>query len=290
VSDGGNAVVSRAAADARRARDGLAGLTPILGVGVVLAVLYGPALRDLLTLWSHVPYYAYGVLVPIWSAWLAAGATARVAALPHRREPAALVVVAAGLATLALAVSLRDLTLAMLSLPLVLGGLGRFALGREAFRPLVFPVAFLALMAPLPPGLLPVLSHHLQQLAAWFTGGVLTALGIPFLREGVYVHLRPVTVHISEACNGLRFLLAMVVLGIAFGWTTRRGTGVRVLLAGVAIVTAVAANLVRVAGTTVLVDAWGPAASTGLFHNLFGKAIYLVALGAFVLVVVRLRK
>ena len=290
MSDVGDAVVTRAADDERRARHGLAGLTLHIGVGIVLAALYGPVFRDLLTFWSHVPYYAYGVLVPVWSAWLAFGARARVAALPHRREPAALLVVAAGLATLACAASLHDLTLAILSLPLVLGGLGRFALGREAFQPLVFPVAFLALMAPLPPALVPVLSIHLQRLAAAFTTVVLTVLGIPFVREGVYIHLRAVAVHISEACNGLRFLLAMVVLGIAFGWTTGRGLGVRVLLAAVAIVTAIAANLVRVAGTTVLVDAWGPAAAVGLFHNLFGKAIYLVALGAFVLVVVRLRK
>lgn len=290
MSDVGDAVVTRAADHERRARHGLAGFTPHIGVGIVLAVLYGPVFRDLLTLWSHVPYYAYGVLVPVWSAWLAFGARGRVVALPLRREPAALLVVAAGLATLAGAASLRDLTLAILSLPVVLIGLGWFALGREAFRPLVFPVAFLALMTPLPPALLPVLSIHLQGLATSFTTAVLTALGIPFVREGVYIHLRAVAVHVSEGCNGLRFLLAMVVLGVAFGWTTRRGVGVRVLLVAVATVTAIAANLVRVAGTTVLVDAWGPAAAVGLFHNLFGKSIYLVALGAFVLLIVRLRK
>jgi exosortase len=275
--------------EARRARVVVGWLGPILGATAVLALIYAPVVRELVTVWSTIPYYSYGFLVPPWSAWLALSARSRVAAVPARRDPRGVPIVAAGLATLALASWLGSLTLAVLSLPVVLLGLGRFTLGREAFAPLVFPVAFLALMAPLPPSVLPVLSEHLQHLAAWFTGGVLTALDIPFAREGVFIYLRPVTVHVSEACNGLRFLLAMAVLGVAFGWTTDRGPACRLLVLILTLAAAIAANWVRVSGTTVLVHFWGPAASIGLFHNLFGKAIYLVTTGVVLFAVVRLR-
>lgn len=273
---------------ARRTRYGIAWL-PAVAVTAGLAWLYGPALRDLFALWTTVPYYSYGLLVPLWSVWLAAGARARVAARPVRHDLTGLILVVAGLAALAFANVHGSLTIAVASLPVVLTGLGRLALGREAFRPLAFSVAFLALMTPLPPGAIPPLSLHLQHLAAWFTGGVLTAFEIPFVRDGVFVHLQAVTVHVSEACNGLRFLLAMAVLGVAFGWTTGRGPACRAAVLAVAIGTAIAANLVRVAGTTVLVQHWGPAASTGLFHHAFGKAIYLTALAAVFLLVLRLR-
>ena len=256
---------------------------------VGLALLYGAAFRDLVSLWATVPYYSYGVLVPLWSAWLAASARSRVAAVPFRRDGTGLPLVAAGLAALAFAAALESLTLAVLSLPVVLTGLGRFALGREAFRPLAFAVAFLGLMAPLPSGLVPPLSLSLQHLAAWFTEGVLTALAIPFGRDGVFIHLQPVTVHVSEACNGLRFLLAMAVLGVAFGWTTRRGPACRLAVLALALGAAIVANLIRVAGTTVLVHFFGPSASLGLFHYLFGKTIYLATLGAVFLLVLRLR-
>jgi exosortase len=262
----------------------------MLGVAVVLAVLYGPVLRDLVGVWSSVPYYSYGFLVPLWSAWLGASSRSRVAAIPFRRDLMGLIVAAVGLCSLLFANVHGSLTLAALSLPVVLTGLGRFALGREAFRPLAFPVAFLAFMAPLPPSVVPALSPPLQRLAASFTEGVLTGLGIPFVRDDLFLHLLPATVHISEACNGLRFLLAMAVLGVAFGWTTGRGAAGRVLIAALALGGAIAANLVRVSSTTVLVHFWGPAAAIGVFHNLFGKAVYLVVLGLVLCLVLRLRR
>ena len=273
----------------RRARYGCSWLLPTVGVTVGLAVLYGPALRDLVVLWARVPYYSYGVLVPLWSAWLAASERSRVAAVPVRRDGTGLILIMAGLAALAFASLHESLTLAVLSLPVVLTGLGRFALGRAAFRPLAFPVAFLALMAPLPPSVIPALSLHLQHLAAWFTEGVLRALAIPFARDGIFISLHSATVHVSEACNGLRFLLAMAVLGVAFGWTTGRGSACRLVVLSLALGAAIMANLIRVSGTTVLVHFWGPAASLGLFHHLFGKTIYLLTLAAVFLVVLRLR-
>jgi exosortase len=280
----------------RRTRYGTAWLLPTVGVTVGLAGLYGPALRDLVALWTSVPYYSYGVLVPLWSVWLAASERSRVGAIrarrqagPFRRDLTGLIVVMVGLAGLAFASAHGSLTVAVLSLPVVLTGLGRFALGREAFRPLAFPVGFLALMTPLPPSVIPALSLHLQHLAAWVTESVLTTLAIPFARDGVFIHLRPVTVHVSEACNGLRFLLAMAVLGVAFGWTTRRGPACRLVVLTVALGAAIASNLIRVAGTTILVHFWGAGASLGLFHHVFGKSIYLATLGAVFLLVVRLR-
>ena len=258
-------------------------------MAVVLAVLYGSTLRELISLWASVSYYSYGALVPIWSGWVAITDRSRVAAIPARRDATGLLLAGSGLAVLAVARANDSLTLATLSLPLVLAGLGRFTLGREAFRPLGFPVAFLALMTPLPPSVIPELSWHLQTLAAWFTDGVLRAVAIPFVRNGVFIHLEPAIVHVSEACNGLRFLLAMAVLGVAFGWTTGRGPLVRVAFLGGALGAAVLANLLRVAGTTVLVQFWGPAAALGAFHSLFGKTIYVLTLGAVFLLAWHLR-
>jgi exosortase len=274
----------------RQTRHVVGWLGPALAVVAALVLLYAPVVRDLIAVWSTVPYYSYGFLVPPWSAWLVVAARSRVAALPVRRDVTGLAIAAAGLGVLALAGTRGNLTLAVLSLPVVLTGLGRFALGREAWAPLAFPVGFLALMAPLPPALVPPLSERLQQLAAWAAAGGLSVLGIPFWRDGVYIHLASAVVHISEWCNGLRFLLAMAVLGVAFGWTTDRGPAVRLLVFALAVSAAIVANLVRVASTTVLVHFWGPVASIGLFHSVFGKAIYLVTLGLVLLAVLRLRK
>ena len=274
----------------QRARHGIAWLPALAGVAVVLALLYGSVLRELVAVWYHVAYSSHGFLVTAWSVWLIVTARPRVVGEALHRDPVGLAVTSAGLAMLALAHVLASLTLAALSLPVVLGGLGRWALGREGFRPLVFPVASLALMAPLPPSVIPPLSWQLQRLATWFTALVLTALDIPFSREGMFIRLDSAIVHVSEACNGLRFLMAMLVLGVAFGWAAGRAIADRAFVIGLALAAGIAGNLVRVSSTAVLVHFWGPGASLGLFHNLFGKAVYLVVVVLFFLAVLWLSR
>lgn len=273
----------------QRVRHGFGWLPALAGVLAALVLLYGPVLRELVGVWYRVPYYSHGFLVAPWSAWMMVTARPPLATVASHRDPIGLGFVAVGLAVLALAHVLDSLTLAALSLPVVLGGLGRFVLGREAFRPLIFPVATLGLMAPLPPSVLPPLSWQLQQLATTFTAGVLSVLDIPFTREGVFLHLNTAIVHVSEACNGLRFLMAMLVLGVAFGWAAGRGVADRALVIALGLGAGVAGNLIRVSSTTVMVHFWGPAASSGLFHNLFGKAVYLAVVVLFFLIVLRIR-
>jgi exosortase len=277
-------------AGGQQARVAIGRVLLLVGGLVGVVVVYGFVFRDLLTLWINNPYYSYGPLVPLWSAWLVATTRVRLATPRIEGDLGGLFLVTGGLSALALAGRHESLTLATLSLPLVLAGIARIALGRDGFARLRFPLAFLALMTPLPPAVMRALSHELQSLAAASTSAVLTVLGIPFARDGLFVHLQGTTVHISEGCNGLRFLLATAVLGVALGWATRQGMAHRLLLLGIGVGAAIAANLVRVSATAVAVHAWGPAAAVGLPHLTFGKAVYLVALGFVGLVALRLRR
>jgi exosortase len=256
----------------------------------VVAVAYAPVFRDLIAVWGGDSYASQGFLILLWSAWVAWSARGTITRAEWRLDPAALPVVAAGIALLAFAHARDNLTLAVLSLPVVLLGVGRGLLGGEAFRPLLFPITFLAFMAPLSPEMVTRVSLPLQQLAAGFADLVLAALGIPAGRDGLLIHLRPAVVHVSEACSGLRFLSVMVVLGVGYAWAVRRRLVVRVLVCALAVAAAIGANLVRVAGTVVLVDAYGAQAAEGTVHSLFGKAIYLVALGLFLFGAHRLRR
>src|SRR5207237_3342188 len=115
-----------------------------------------------------------------------------------------------------------SLTLRALSLPIVLTGLALALLGPALARRLAFPIGFLVFMAPLPEGTLPALSLPLQRLAAEVAEHALRALGITVDRNDLFLRLPSVTLHVTEACNGLRFLLAMLVVGVAFAATTQR--------------------------------------------------------------------
>jgi exosortase len=235
-------------------------------------------------LWTRAFYhYSYAVWVPIWSACIAWSRRSELGATPRRTDRSGLLLVAAGLALLALAQARASLTLALLSLPLSLTGLGTFALGPRAFRPLAFPVGFLMLMTPLPATAFPVLSAPLQELAASFTELVLRGSGIPAPREGLYFQVGTTTLHVAEGCSGLRFLLAMIVPGVALAWVIERRLGVRLLTCVAAAAVAVAANLARVSSTIALVNLYGAYVAVGTFHSLFGKTLYLSAVGLLLL-------
>lgn len=253
-----------------------------------IGLLYAGVAGALLDLWLAGSYYSYVVLVPLFSGWLAWEGRHRLAGAAAWWWPG-LAVVAAGIALLTAGDAAGSLTVQALSLPVTLAGIALVALGPTRFGAVAFPIAFLVFLTPLPEGAIPRLSLPLQRLAAEGAAASLTLLGIPFARDGLFLHLQPVTLHISEACNGLRFLLAMVVLSVAFAGAVLAGTGPRLVLLASGVVLALAANQVRVTGTAVLAHAWGPDAATGLVHIAWGKVVYAATLVPFGALALRLR-
>jgi exosortase len=120
-----------------------------------------------------------------------------------------------------------------------------------------------------------MLSSASQHVAAVVAQRTLDLCGIPVVREGLTLHIGRVDLEVTEACNGLRFLFASVIVGLAIAWALpRRRPAERVLVVALALVAGLAANLVRVTGTAML--AWvEPTAVIGTPHLVFGKAVYL---------------
>ena len=244
----------------------------------VVGLAYAPTLARLAAVWWSVPYYSYGFFVPAFSAFLIWDARRRLATLPTRPWWAGTALAAAGLAILAAGFALDSPTLQGLSLPVVLAGLVGAAFGRPILRAVAFPLAFLGFMAPLPESVTAALSLPLQHLAAATAAWVLAATGIPVVREGLLVHLPAVTLEVDQTCNGLRFLLAMLVIGTALAGARLRRPLERAAMVGTALGLAVLANLVRVSGTGLIAHHLGPQAAVGLAHVAFGKVVYAVML------------
>jgi exosortase len=265
---------------------------PVLVVATIalLLGLYAPVLRQLTHLWATVPYYSYGFLIPAFTAYGVWDARRDLASARPAWSWSGLGLLALGLMGLATGSSAHSLSLEAVSLPVVLSGAGLLVFGHQRFRPFVFPIAFLALMAPLPDGTLDSISLPLQQLASWFAGHALPLLGVPAVHDGLFVHMPMTTLHVTEACNGLRFLLAMIVIGAAFAWATQTRLSHRAAVVALAIATAIAANLIRVTGTGVIAHYAGPAAASGVAHIVFGKVVYIAMLVPFVIAVLLLRR
>jgi exosortase len=265
-----------------------------VAAALALGAVYAPVLAALVQVWWSDRYYSHAFLVPVFSgylAWEARGVVLRPRApAPRRGRSAGAVLALLGLVLLGGAALATSLTLAALSLPLVLGGAALGTLGTAGVRPLAFPIGFLVFMAPLPDGTLAALSPPLQHLAAVLSGAAVAAAGLPVARAGLVLHLPSLDVVVTEACNGLRFLLAMTVVGVAVAATTQRGAVRRAAVVALAVLVALLANVARVTGTAVLGELWGAEAAEGFFHLVYGKVVYGLALVPFLAAVVALRR
>jgi exosortase len=82
------------------------------------------------------------------------------------------------------------------------------------------------------------------------------------------------TLQVAEACNGLRFLMALLVLTAAFAQITQRTVADKAALVVAAIPIAIVANAMRVAAIVVGVQYVGPEAASGTIHNWIGKGMW----------------
>jgi exosortase len=259
-------------------------------LGALLAVAYVPVLIDVAVVSWSVPYYSHAMLVPLLSAWLLWEDRRSRNGGPPAILPGVLLL---GIAAAVLAAGHLAASLTLRALSVVPGafGIALLTVGPAGMRATAFPIAFLVLMVPLPSGAIPELSRPLQQLAATVAAFALNAIGIPSMQQGLLVHLpRGISLHITEACNGLRFLFAMLVVGVAFAGLAVRGTTRRVLTVLLALAIAILANLVRVTGTGVIAYAWGPEVASGFMHMAYGKVVYAVMLVPFAAAVLLLRR
>jgi exosortase len=202
----------------------------------------------------------------------------------YRPHPAGLILIAGSLLVLLAGLLGAELFLTRVSLVGLIGGIVLFVWGREHFRILFFPIAFLVLMVPLPSIIFNQIAFPLQLVASRAGETVIAAAGIPVLREGNVLHLPGRSLEVAEACSGIRSLVSLIMLGIVLGHFTDSGRWSRLVLALAAVPIAIIANATRVAGTGLLSHWVGPAAADGFFHSFSGWIVFLVALAGLILV------
>jgi exosortase len=148
---------------------------------------------------------------------------------------------------------------------------------------MLFPIAFLILMVPIPQLIFNQIAFPLQLLASDVGAGGLKAVGVPVLREGNVMMLAHTTLEVAEACSGIRSLVSLLTLGVVYGYFMDSRSWVRWALTLATVPIAVVTNGLRVAGTGVAAHYYGAEAAEGFMHSFSG---WLVFVAAFALLVV----
>jgi exosortase len=257
---------------------------PLLKGGVMvflllglLGALYRVILQDLVRDWLEDPNYSHGFLVPLFSGYLIWRQRKKLKMLVPLGSWTGLPLLLGGIGMIILGEIGADNFLTRSSLVIILAGLVLFHLGKEIFRELVFALCFLFFMVPLPAILFYAVTFPLQRLAAQNAAWALDLLGVPVLLDGNVLHLSHITLGITEACSGIRSLVSLLALAVAWAYLTLNGTWAKIALVASAVPITIVANAGRVVTTGLLGQWLGVAYAQGFFHTFSGWLIFLFA-------------
>lgn len=243
-------------------------------VVLLTATLYANVLAGEAEDWWRDPGASHGLLVPPLAFYLAWRRREQIAATSAEPASAGLWLVAAACLTLLVGQLGAEFFLSRCSFVLLLAGFVWTFWGAARLRLLAFPLLLLATMTPIPAIAYNALAAPLQLLASGVATQVAQGLGVVVYQEGNLIHLAGITLGVAEACSGLRSLASLLVMALLIGYWRCGRPRARMLLFLLAPPVAVAANVLRVAGTAVLAD-YDQQLALGFYHSLSGWLIFL---------------
>jgi exosortase len=273
-------------------------------LAIISAILftYAAVLVKLSSNWWSDENYSHGLLVPFiigYILWLRRDRLAAEPARPMTFLGGAVVVLA--LFALWTGVAGAELFTQRMSLVLLIAGTVVYFWGLPLLRLILVPLGLLILAIPIPAILFNKIAFPLQLFASRCAVWSMSMLGIPVLRHGNVIELKPLNsfdtkkLEVVEACSGIRSLMTLVTLAVVFayfthprsddrpgggsgwGWLRSYGFWRSTILVISAVPIAIVTNAARVSGTGILAHYYGTQVADGFFHSFSGWAMYIVA-------------
>ena len=278
---------------------------------IISAILftYTAVLVKLSANWWSDENYSHGLLVPFIIGYILWSQRDKLAAEPKRAATLlGGITVAVALFALWIGVAGAELFSQRMSLVLLIAGTVIYFWGWRLLRLIWVPLALLALAIPIPAIIFNRIAFPLQLFASRCAVWSMSMFGIPVLRQGNVIELKPLNsfdtrkLEVVEACSGIRSLMTLVTLAVVFayfthprsdddptgttekggkggklGWLRTYGFWRSTILVVSAVPIAILTNAARVSGTGVLSHYYGTQVADGFFHSFSGWAIYIVA-------------
>ncbi len=152
------------------------------------------------------------------------------------------------------------------------------AFGRLVLQRCAFPLAFLAMMIPLPYSLSISANAALRNLVADQAVSLATFAGIDAAIEHGTIIVGQYVLAIENACSGANSTLSLVSLSVLYAYWIRNKSVVRAWVAGaLAIPIAISANIGRVVALMALVESRGSSVLSTALHPLAGLLSFMFA-------------
>lgn len=247
-------------------------------LAALVMILFWPVIVELVGDWFTQPDYSHGFFVPLFSAFLIWRRRHDLQKIEVKPSGWGLAAVLCSLGLLFLGSLGAELFLARVGLVGTIVGLVWFFRGTRTVHALAFPLAFLLLMVPLPAIIYNEIVFPMQLLASRFAAACLQQTHtFPILREGNLLILPNYTLEVVEACSGIRSLMSLLALSLAYGYLAENSKWIRLLLALIVFPIAIFSNGLRVMIAAAVTYKYGPEIGEGLLHSAYGIVVFLVA-------------
>jgi exosortase A len=253
--------------------------SPLLALAAAWAVLIAvaaPSWGEMVHQWWNIDTYNHLLLVPLIIGWLAllkAGELAKVAPEPFL-PGLALVAVGIGLWWAGRAADIN--LVAHAGAVGALQGAVIAALGLRAALLLALPLGMGVFLVPFGDEIIPTL----QYITADITIALTRWSGIPASIDGIYIDTPAGLFIVAEACSGVKFLIAMVTLGVLVCFTRFASWRRRAIFLAGCVILPILANGVRAWATIYVAQYVGAEKASGFDHIVYGWIFFAVVVAA----------
>ncbi|QUL38601.1 exosortase A [Erythrobacter sp. JK5] len=148
-------------------------------------------------------------------------------------------------------------------------------LGKRISLLLALPIGFAAFLVPFGDEII----APLQTITAEIAIALTHASGVPAVIDGIYIDTPVGLFIVAEACSGVKFLIAMVTLGVLVCFTRFDSWSRRALFMLAAVIVPVLANGVRAWGTIYIAQSQGVEFAAGFDHIVYGWIFFAIVVG-----------
>jgi len=158
----------------------------------------------------------------------------------------------------------------------VLYGLVRYLYGREVIKVLTFPILYLALIPPIPIGIIDNITLPLRYGVSIATEGILKTFHYPIGREGLLLSIGDNELFMGQPCSGFRTIISMLSLALVYVYISKGSLFKKALLSSSIIPLSVFSNFIRVVVLCLVTYYFGETVGQGFFHGFSGTLTFMI--------------
>lgn len=250
----------------------------LISMVLLLTGLYWKIVPPMARQWYQDENYSHGFIVPLIAGYFIYTRWDELKDTLVTRWNAGLAVILFGLMQLLIGWLGTEYFSMRSSFIVILAGVVLYFFGMGVFRIALLSIAYLFFMIPIPYIIYDAVAFPLKIFVTKVSVLTLKTVGIVVMREGNVIMFPTLTLEVADACSGIRSLISLLALAVAYAFFLRISPWKRLILICAAVPIAVFTNAVRVIVTGILAQYWGAKAAEGFFHEFAGLVVFAVAM------------